>query len=73
MLCQSKSNPFVIDSKDTDKERILVSIIFFISSPDPQQTLKLVLGNTSIGNDTVSDVSFNENVVVLIEISKAPF
>ena len=73
MLCQSKSNPFIIDSKDTDKERILVSIIFFISSPDPQQTLKLVLGNTSIGNDTVSDVSFNENVVVLIEISKAPF
>ena len=73
MLCQSKSNPFIIDSKDTDKERILVCIIFFISSPDPQQTLKLVLGNTSIGNDTVSDVSFNENVVVLIEISKAPF
>ena len=58
MLCQSKSYPFIIDSKDSDEGRILVSIFIFISSPDPQQTLKLVLGNTSIGNDSVSDFSF---------------
>lgn len=73
MLFQTKSNPFIIDSKDTGKERIVFSIFFFIFTPDPQQTLKLVLGNTSIGNGTLSDFSFDENVVVLIEISKAHF
>ena len=60
MLCQSKPNPFIIDNFKGYllRENSCFQFLFSISTPDPQQTLKLVLGNTSIGNDTLSDFSF---------------